>query len=191
MGQTESQSQTQTESSKSEGTQAGGTLQPATKTSSTSTRGPLRDNLHHVLTNTKSVDYSDIDMVREAELRAAHHHNVINNNITNRRSKSKSTEDMNRENGMSLDSNTLKRMLKPMPSAESPVTSPEMGRRRYNYYNTHHYRHMNNNGRHSETDGGHPHPRSALAQNSRFSGSRLVEVYPNEKNVALNQLLIL
>lgn len=26
-------------------------------------------------------------------------------------------------------------MLKPMPSAESPVTSPEMGRRRYNYYN--------------------------------------------------------
>lgn len=26
---------------------------------------------------------------------------------------------------------TLKRMLKPMPSAESPVTSPEMGRRRY------------------------------------------------------------
>lgn len=34
-----------------------------------------------------------------------------------------------------LDPTTLKRMLKPMPSAESPVTSPEMGRRRYNYYN--------------------------------------------------------
>lgn len=32
------------------------------------------------------------------------------------------------------DPTTLKRMLKPMPSAESPVTSPEMGRRRYNYY---------------------------------------------------------
>lgn len=30
-----------------------------------------------------------------------------------------------------LDSSTLKRMLKPMPSTESPVTSPEMGRRRY------------------------------------------------------------
>lgn len=29
------------------------------------------------------------------------------------------------------DSSTLKRMLKPMPSTESPVTSPEMGRRRY------------------------------------------------------------
>ncbi|KAJ8918396.1 hypothetical protein NQ315_008092 [Exocentrus adspersus] len=174
ISQTESQSQTQTtESSKSEGTQAGGPLPPNTKSSSTSTRPPLRDNLHHVLTNTKSVDYSEIDMVRDAELRAAHHHNVLNNNINNRRNKSKSTEDMNRENGISLDSNTLKRMLKPMPSAESPVTSPEMGRRRYNYYNTHHHqRHPNNNGRHSEPESGHPHPRSAMAQNSRFSGSR-------------------
>lgn len=38
-------------------------------------------------------------MVRDAELRAAHHHNVVNNNINTRRNKSKSTEDMNRENG--------------------------------------------------------------------------------------------
>ncbi|XP_017786934.1 PREDICTED: protein still life, isoform SIF type 1-like, partial [Nicrophorus vespilloides] len=166
--QTETQSQTQsTESSKSEGTQAGGTLQKDTKSSSTSTRQPLRDT-HHVLTNTKSVDYSEIDMVRDAELRAAHHHNILNNNIS-KRNKSKSTEDMNRENGMSLDSNTLKRMLKPMPSVESPVTSPEMGRRRYNYYNNHHNRY---NGRHSESESGHPHPRSAMAHNSRFSGSR-------------------
>ncbi|KAG5886176.1 hypothetical protein JTB14_000352 [Gonioctena quinquepunctata] len=174
MSQTESQSQTQAnESSKSEGTQAGGSLAPTTKTSSTSTRPPSRDTLHHMLANTKSVDYSDIDMVRDAELRAAHHHNVLNNNISGRRSKSKSTEDMNRENGINLDSNTLKRMLKPMPSAESPVTSPEMGRRRYNYYNTHHHqRHANSNGRHSEPESGHPHPRSAMAQNSRFSGSR-------------------
>nr|XP_015835960.1 PREDICTED: protein still life, isoform SIF type 1 isoform X3 [Tribolium castaneum] len=169
--QTETQSQTQTEATKTEGTQAGGTLQMNTKTSSTSTRPPLRDNAHHVLTNTKSVDYSEIDM-REMDLRAAHHHNLLNNNISNRRSKSKSTEDMNRENSISLDSNTLKRMLKPMPSAESPVTSPEMGRRRYNYYNNHHHRHPNNNGRHSEPESGHPHPRSAMAQNSRFSGSR-------------------
>nr|XP_015835964.1 PREDICTED: protein still life, isoform SIF type 1 isoform X6 [Tribolium castaneum] len=168
--QTETQSQTQTEATKTEGTQAGGTLQMNTKTSSTSTRPPLRDNAHHVLTNTKSVDYSEIDM-REMDLRAAHHHNLLNNNISNRRSKSKSTEDMNRENSISLDSNTLKRMLKPMPSAESPVTSPEMGRRRYNYYNNHHHRHPNNNGRHSEPESGHPHPRSAMAQNSRFSGS--------------------
>lgn len=36
---------------------------------------------------------------------------------------------------MNVDTSTLKRMLKPMPSTESPVTSPEMGRRRYNYYN--------------------------------------------------------
>lgn len=55
-----------------------------------------------------------------------HQHNVINNNT---RRKTKSTEDMN------VDTSTLKRMLKPMPSTESPVTSPEMGRRRYNYYN--------------------------------------------------------
>lgn len=174
--QTETQSQTQPaiESTKTEGTQAGGTLQPTNNnnktSSSTSTRPPLRENSHHMLTNTKSVDYSDIDMVREVELR--HHHNVLNNNITNKRNKSKSTEDMNRENGMSLDSNTLKRMLKPMPSAESPVTSPEMGRRRYNYYNTHHHRHPNNNGRHSEPESGHIHPRSAMAQNSRFSGPK-------------------
>lgn len=74
---------------------------------------------------------------------------------------------------MNLDSNTLKRLLKPMPNQESPVTSPEMGRRRYNYYNNHHppQRH-NNNGRHSEPESGHPHPRSAMAQNSRFSSSR-------------------
>ncbi|XP_063922445.1 protein still life, isoform SIF type 1 isoform X3 [Zophobas morio] len=169
--QTETQSQTQTtESTKTEGTQAGGTLQMNTKTSSTSTRPPLRENAHHVLTNTKSVDYSDMDM-REMDMRNAHHHNLLNNNISSRRNKSKSTEDMNRENSMSLDSNTLKRMLKPMPSAESPVTSPEMGRRRYNYYNNHHHRHPNNNGRHSEPESGHPHPRSAMAQNSRFSGS--------------------
>lgn len=171
--QTETPSQTQsTETSKSEGIQAGGTLQPNTKSSSTSTRPPFRDNLHHVLTNTRSVDYPEMDMVREAELRSAHHHNILNNNISNRRSKSKSTEDMNAQNSMSLDSNTLKRMLKPMPSAESPVTSPEMGRKRYNYYNTHHHRHPNNNGRYSEPETTRLLPRSAMAQNSRFSGSR-------------------
>ncbi|VEN58877.1 unnamed protein product [Callosobruchus maculatus] len=196
ISQTESQSQTQmSETSKSEGTQAGGTLASSnTKSSSTSTRQALRDNMHHVLTNTKSIDYSEIDMIREAEMRAASHaQNMMNNNLGGRRSKSKSTEDMNRgENGMSLDSNTLKRMLKPMPSAESPVTSPEMGRRRYNYYNTHyHQRHAgNNNGRHSEPEsGGHPHPRSAMAQNSRFSGSRssheIGRGYPGGRNLYL------
>ncbi|GLG95381.1 uncharacterized protein GBIM_02359 [Gryllus bimaculatus] len=67
--------------------------------------------------------------------------------------------------GLSLDANVLKRMLKPMPSAESPVTSPEMTRRRYNYYNNHHHHHhhhhhgANNNGRH-------------VLSEPEFSGSR-------------------
>ncbi|KAG8233882.1 hypothetical protein J437_LFUL013227 [Ladona fulva] len=64
-----------------------------------------------------------------------------------KRAKSKSTDDVTgqpggqqgpgqQQPGISLDSNTLKRMLKPMPSlassvgGESPATSPETGRRR-------------------------------------------------------------
>ncbi|XP_044727148.1 protein still life, isoform SIF type 1-like [Chrysoperla carnea] len=183
--------------SKSEGTQAGGGglhhQQSTQSTQSVTGVGAGQPGIksrnkehmhHHILTNTKSVDYQDLEMVREAELRAAHHRNVLNNNATNlnnRRSKSKSTEDIGGpQNSMSLDSNTLKRMLKPMPSNESPVTSPEMGRRRYNYYNHHpgHFdRGMNNNsGRHSEGETGHimgpGHHKSSMAQNSRFSGSR-------------------
>lgn len=68
------------ESSKSEGTQAGGTLQqtntPTTKTASTGTI-------------TRSKDFND-EMTRDVH---EMHHNIINNNT--RRSKSKSTEDMN------------------------------------------------------------------------------------------------
>lgn len=70
------------------------------------------------------------------------------------------------------DSSTLKRMLKPMPSTESPVTSPEMSRRKYNYYNAgtntmHTHQHgmhniMNNNVMTSRPP----------SQTSRFSGSR-------------------
>ncbi|XP_076255312.1 guanine nucleotide exchange factor still life isoform X3 [Rhynchophorus ferrugineus] len=172
VSQTETQSQT-IESQKSESTQAGGAMPPTTKSSSTSTRPPLRENLHHVLTNTKSIDYSEIDMIRDAEFRATHQSNNLSNTLQNKRNKSKSTEDMNRENGISLDSNTLKRMLKPMPSQESPVTSPELGRRRYHYYNTHHQpRQTNSNGRHSETESSHPHSRSSMAQGLKFSGSR-------------------
>ncbi|XP_063621465.1 protein still life, isoform SIF type 1 isoform X2 [Cydia splendana] len=106
---------------KSEGVQAGGTL-TTSKSSSTSTR-PGKEHLQH----TKSIDYGDgNESSRESERHSMHHHNVINNNTSgSRRTKSKSTEDMN------MDSSTLKRMLKPMPSTESPVTSPEMGRRRY------------------------------------------------------------
>ncbi|CAB0007807.1 unnamed protein product [Nesidiocoris tenuis] len=68
--------------------------------------------------------------------------NNINNNINNNQ-RNNNRKDLGRE--MSLDSNTLKRMLKPMPSLESPVTSPEMTRRRYNYYNQ--YLQQNNNAR--------------------------------------------
>lgn len=60
--------------------------------------------------------------------------NVVNNinAVNNKRNKvSKSTDDVrDGQRDMSLDSGTLKRMLKPMPSNESPVTSPEMTRRR-------------------------------------------------------------
>ncbi|XP_028174874.1 protein still life, isoform SIF type 1 isoform X3 [Ostrinia furnacalis] len=107
---------------KSEGVQAGGTL-TSSKSSATSTRSG-KEHLQHM---PKSVDYGDgNESGRESERHSAHHHNVINNNTSgSRRTKSKSTEDMN------MDSSTLKRMLKPMPSTESPVTSPEMGRRRY------------------------------------------------------------
>ncbi|XP_047514545.1 protein still life, isoform SIF type 1 isoform X4 [Pieris napi] len=106
---------------KSEGVQAGGTL-TSSKSSATSTRAG-KEHLQHM---PKSVDYGDgNESGRESE-RHMHNHNVINNNTSgSRRTKSKSTEDMN------MDPNTLKRMLKPMPSTESPITSPEMGRRRY------------------------------------------------------------
>jgi len=73
---------------------------------------------------------------------------------------------------MNLDSNTLKRMLKPMPSQESPVTSPEMSRKRYHYYNHHQGRHMANNNRHPEPDPNTMNSRPPLGANSRFSGSR-------------------
>ncbi|XP_069355006.1 protein still life, isoform SIF type 1 isoform X18 [Maniola hyperantus] len=106
---------------KSEGVQAGGTL-TTSKSSATSTRS--KEHLQHM---PKSVDYGDgNESSREQDRHTMHNHNVINNNTSgSRRTKSKSTEDMN------MDSSTLKRMLKPMPSMESPVTSPEMGRRRY------------------------------------------------------------
>ncbi|XP_069967264.1 protein still life, isoform SIF type 1 isoform X11 [Bactrocera oleae] len=100
--------------SKNEGTQVGGPLHQNVGTSTKST-------------GTRTKDYID-DMTRDARAHDMHQHqhNIINNNT---RRKTKSTEDMN------VDTSTLKRMLKPMPSTESPVTSPEMGRRRYNYYN--------------------------------------------------------
>ncbi|XP_073842319.1 protein still life, isoform SIF type 1-like isoform X5 [Musca autumnalis] len=109
---------------KSEGTQAGGPMHQSVGTSTKST-------------GTRTKEYNE-DMARDPhghdmhqhqhphQHQHQHQHNIINNNT---RRKTKSTEDMN------VDTSTLKRMLKPMTSTESPVTSPEMGRRRYNYYN--------------------------------------------------------
>ncbi|KAL1514140.1 hypothetical protein ABEB36_003448 [Hypothenemus hampei] len=166
--QTESQSQT-SDQQQSEGTQAGEPLSVTTTTKSVSTKSH-KDNVHHVLTSTKSVDYADIEINTDGDLRSNHAHNNVGNNAQSRRSRSKSSEDMNRENGMSLDSNTLKRMLKPMPSQESPVTSPEMSRKRYHYYNHYQPRHTNNN-RHPEPDSGTVN-RQTFGPNSRFSSSR-------------------
>ncbi|XP_037046728.1 protein still life, isoform SIF type 1 isoform X5 [Bradysia coprophila] len=153
IGQDDAPSMKPEETSKSEGTQAGGTLSQGNNVTSKSTS---------IGTGTRTKDYNE-DMNRDSN---DMHHNIINNNT---RRKTKSTEDMN------VDTSTLKRMLKPMPSTESPVTSPEMGKRRYNnFYN-------------ANTMNPHMHPHSMHAahlmnnntlsgripsQASRFSGSR-------------------
>ncbi|EDX09341.1 GD13896 [Drosophila simulans] len=153
--------------SKSEGTQAGGGLHQSVGTCTSSSKG----------TGTRNKDFGD-DMTRDAHSHDMHQHNVINNNT---RRKTKSTEDMN------VDTSTLKRMLKPMPSTESPVTSPEMGRRRYNYYNAnaaqtlghppHMHQHGMSMGMGGGGGGGHHIMNNntmgrASSQSSRFSGSR-------------------
>ncbi|ENN80909.1 hypothetical protein YQE_02697, partial [Dendroctonus ponderosae] len=148
--QTESQSQT-SDQQQSESVQVGEPLAKATSSGKPS----LKEKGHHMLSSAKSVDYSDMEMNRNREFRGGHGHNSVSNNIQSRK---------NKENGISLDSNTLKRMLKPMPSQESPVTSPEMSRKRYHYHN-HPGRHVNNS-RHSD-----PEARGSSI-NSRFSGSR-------------------
>ncbi|KAH8296267.1 hypothetical protein KR054_003855 [Drosophila jambulina] len=158
--------------SKSEGTQAGGGLHQSVGTCTSSKA-----------TGTRTKDFGD-DMTRDGHSHDMHQHNVINNNT---RRKTKSTEDMN------VDTSTLKRMLKPMPSTESPVTSPEMGRRRYNYYNANaaqtlgHPPHMHQHGMGMGMGmgggmgggggGGHHLMNNntmgrASSQSSRFSGSR-------------------
>ncbi|XP_065353500.1 protein still life, isoform SIF type 1 isoform X3 [Cloeon dipterum] len=126
------------------------------------------------LADLKQQYYSDAETSRDEEFR-------------HKRAKSKSTDDMTlaNERNISLDSNTLKRMLKPMPSVESPVTSPEMSRRRYNRH--HHGHHHHHHGGHiqrqdmgssfmsepeSSSAGPYHRPASAAAGSSRFSNSR-------------------
>ncbi|XP_031784765.1 protein still life, isoform SIF type 1 isoform X4 [Nasonia vitripennis] len=126
------------ESLKSEGTQAGGSL--------ASRYHHRKDQLHH----TKSADYTELEMQN------GNIFNINNNNHGGgRRNKSKSTDDMRIENAHhqqqhggpmgppGLDHQTLKRMLKPMSSIDSPVTSPEMTRKRHIHHGYHY--HPNNN----------------------------------------------
>lgn len=54
----------------------------------------LKEKGHHVLSNAKSVDYSDMEMNRNREFRG---HGHVSNNIQSRKNKSKSSEDMNRQ----------------------------------------------------------------------------------------------
>ncbi|XP_019886273.1 protein still life, isoform SIF type 1 isoform X3 [Ooceraea biroi] len=156
--QDSSTQQNGTEMLKSEGTQAGGTLQ---------SKSLRKEQLHH----TKSADYTELEM-QNGNL-----FNIVNNNHGHK-SKSKSTDDMRIENaqngGISLDSNTLKRMLKPMPSIDSPVTSPEMTRKRHNHHHSYHYHPSNNNQKYmmQEVDNeNYAHPYRA-PYNNKFQGSR-------------------
>lgn len=140
------QTQRSEETSKSEGTQAGGTLQHQKQSVKTSISTG---------TGTRSKDYNE-NIVHDHQMNSS------------KRNKSKSTEDMN------VDSGTLKKMLKPMHGQESPVTSPEMGRRRYNYYNAatntapHGHQHIIHNN-HMLNNNSMPRQSN---HSSRFSGSR-------------------
>ncbi|XP_015436114.1 PREDICTED: protein still life, isoform SIF type 1-like [Dufourea novaeangliae] len=149
-----------TEMLKSEGTQAGGTLQ---------NRSSRKEQLHH----TKSADYTDL------EIQNGNIFNTVNNNHGGKKPKSKSTDDMRIENaqngGISLDSNTLKRMLKPISSIDSPVTSPEMTRKRHSHH-SYHYHPSNNNQKYvmQETENeNYAHPYRAPYSN-KFQASRSV-----------------
>lgn len=148
------------ETLKSEGTQAGGTL---------GHKLSRKEQLHH----TKSVDYTELEMQN------GNIFNINNNNNPQRRSKSKSTDDMRIENsqngGMNLDSNTLKRMLKPMSSIDSPATSPEMTRKRHSHH-SYHYHPNNNNQRYIQSEAendNYAHPYRS-PYNNKFQGSRSV-----------------
>ncbi|XP_020288814.1 protein still life, isoform SIF type 1 isoform X3 [Pseudomyrmex gracilis] len=156
--QDSSTQQNGTEMLKSEGTQAGGTLQ---------SKSLRKEQLHH----TKSADYTELEM-QNGNL-----FNIVNNNHGSHKSKSKSTDDMRIENaqngGISVDSNMLKRMLKPMPSIDSPVTSPEMTRKRHSHH-SYHYHPSNNNQKYmmQEIDNeNYAHP-YRVPYNNKFQGSR-------------------
>ncbi|XP_034940458.1 protein still life, isoform SIF type 1 isoform X1 [Chelonus insularis] len=147
------------ETLKSESTQAGGTL---------GGKSLRKEQLHH----TKSADYTEL------ELQNGNYFNIVNNNHSGRKSRSKSTDDMRIENSqnsaVNIDSNTLKKMLKPMSSIDSPATSPEMTRKRHSH--SYHYHPSNNNQKYiqPEVDNEHyAHPYRS-PYNNKFQGSRSV-----------------
>ncbi|XP_076646703.1 guanine nucleotide exchange factor still life isoform X2 [Halictus rubicundus] len=169
-----------TEMLKSEGTQAGGTLQ---------NKSLRKEQLHH----TKSADYTDL------EIQNGNIFNIVNNNHGSKKPKSKSTDDMRIENaqngGISLDSNTLKRMLKPISSIDSPATSPEMTRKRHSHHS--YYHPSNNNQKYvmQETENeNYAHPyrapysnkfqasRSAHDMGRQYTGSRSRAYLDSERN---------
>ncbi|XP_015603895.1 protein still life, isoform SIF type 1 isoform X3 [Cephus cinctus] len=151
------QNGTERETLKSEGTQAGGTLQ---------NKSMRKEQLHH----TKSADYTELEMEN------GNIFNIVNNNHNGRKSKSKSTDDMRIENaqngGISLDSNTLKRMLKPMSSIDSPVTSPEMTRKRHSHHSYHYHPNNNNQKYMSEAENENYSNPYRSSYNNKFQGSR-------------------
>lgn len=73
-----------------------------------------------------------------------------------------------------LDSGTLKRMLKPMTSIDSPATSPEMSRRRYNYYkaNADANQHIHQHAMHQQQHFVNNNFMRPHGNTSRFSNSR-------------------
>lgn len=129
-----------------------------------------KEQLHH----TKSADYTELEMQN------GNFFNIVNNNHSSRKSKSKSTDDMRIENaqngGISLDPNTLKRMLKPMSSIDSPATSPEMTRKRHSYGHSYHYHPNNNNQKYIQSEvenENYAHPYRS-PYNNKSQGSRSV-----------------
>lgn len=139
---------------KSEGTQAGGSL-------AARYGHGRKDTLHH----TKSADYSELEMQSHM-----FNNNMMMQQGGRRSNKSKSTDDMRLENnavhlqhrppsGMMMHpsmtmavppqpqhmhpDHTMKRVFKPMSSIDSPVTSPEMTRKRHSHH--YHYHPSNNN----------------------------------------------
>lgn len=105
-------------------------------------------------------------------------YNTMNNNNHGRKLKSKSTDDMRIENaqngGINLDPNTLKRMLKPISSIDSPATSPEMTRKRHIHSHSYHYHPNNNNQKYMQLEAENENYVHAYRSpyNNKYQGSR-------------------